>query len=135
MSSVLRPLASLLTVAALVWSIAIGWRIWTTPVRYQTISWRTNAQGQTEREEAFVFRSFREISGLGVAPLLVPIALAGLAFAAAVRRYAIVVATSVLMFLLFMFVTGFSIGGAYNAPGVLLFVALVVSIVDRSKFG
>lgn len=133
--SIPRLVSSVLTAAALVWSISIGWRIWTTPVRYQTIAWRTNARGQTEREDGFVFRSFREVSGLGAVPLLVPAALAGLAFVAAVRGYGVVVATSALLFLLFAFVTGFSIGGAYKAPGVLLSVASLVSIVDRARSG
>jgi hypothetical protein len=128
-----RNLSSALAAAALIWSIAAGWRIWTTPVRYQTVNWSMDAQGGTVRQDGFAVRSFRDVSLLGAVPLIVPVALAGVALVAAMCRFNIAVATSALLFVLFVFVAGLSIGGAYVIPGAMLMVAFVVSLVDRAR--
>jgi hypothetical protein len=115
---------------SLAWCLLVSGRIWFTPIPFSGVEWST-ASGQLEFSERVQYRSFSEISGLGVVPLLLPVLLAGWAAWAAWRRRtrALVIATSV--FLAFCFLAGFSVGGAYLPAGFGLAAAAWLVIAGR----
>lgn len=111
-------LASLmLSAASLVWCLVAGWSIWTTRVHYAGVDDKATAQ---ETTSAAAERSFSEVSALGPLPLIVPIVLTVTAIYAAWSRRPIVLLVLAGVLLAYAFVTGFSIGGAYVMPGIIL---------------
>lgn len=130
----LRLISALLVTWALAWCGWNAWRIWTTPVRYQTISWQTDSRGQTVRGDGFALRRFRDVSAFGILPLLVPVIFTSVALWAVLRRSVAALGISAILMLLFTFVSGFSIGAAYIVPSGILLIAMVVSIVDQARF-
>ena len=122
----------MLTAVGVVWTTWIGWRIWVTPVRYHVIRDFTDSAGNDQRVEGYSFKHFSDVSNLGAVPLIIPVAMAaGLAWCAWQRRWTAALAIS-LLFFLYCFVGGFSIGGAYWRPGLVLLVAAVfVTIATR----
>ena len=75
------------------------------------------------RHEAF--------SGIAAVPLLIPPGLSGAATWFAIRGRAVPVAAMGLLLLVFVFVTGFSIGRWYWPAAGFLFAAMIVAIVDQ----
>jgi hypothetical protein len=77
-------------------------------------------------------RSFSEVSGLGVAPLIVPVLIsAGAAWAVWQRNRGGVIGGTALMGI-FTFITGFSIGGAY-IPALGLFVWGILAMFSEEN--
>lgn len=117
-------LATLSVAGGLVWCVVIGWKLWVTPVRYLHYS-------SSEPAPRFVSLSFSDVSGLGIVPLVVPIVLVGLAMWFAWRQRTLALGAVTLAVAAFCFITGFSIGRAYVPVAGALFVATLMSLVDR----
>ncbi len=105
-----------------------GYKIWTTPIRYEVIEGRNNAPdhvGTTNRH--YQYMSFRAVSSYGFAPLLIPILISAIALWSAwlMRRLMLLVVTC--LFILFVFITGYSIGAAYMLSGLALILAAFVA--------
>ena len=125
--------------AGLVWCLVVGVRIWTTPIRGGGVQFsaeiRSDSTGVTTGTmvvEPVEDRSFSDISTLGIVPLLIPVLLAGWALWAAWRRRILGLAVATLVFLVYCFITGFSIGGAYTPAGWGLAVATIMAVVTRT---
>ena len=113
--------ATLLAGSGAAWCVIVGWKIWFTPVRYlQYASWQTEPQ--------FVYRSFSDVSMLGAVPLVVPTVFAALATWVAWRQRIVALCAVTLIFALFCFVAGFSIGGAYVPVAGALLIATAISL-------
>lgn len=101
---ILRHLPLVLALAATLWVVWIGVRIWTMP-------------------------GFAEMSPLGYLPLAIPaILVAGAAVIASLRAPGCL-AGVVVLFLGYIFITGFSIGTAYYGPAVVLLTAVLADTV------
>jgi hypothetical protein len=112
-------LPTLLAAIGLVWCVVAGWMIWVTPVRYLRYS-------SFEPEPRYVNVAFSEVSALGIAPLVVPTLLAGLATWCTWRQRTVSLCALTILFVVYSFISGFSIGGAYvPAAGVLVIATLV----------
>lgn len=114
--------APILASVSMAWCVVVGFMIWFTPVRYSAIV------GATEQPDRQVveYRAFSEISHAGLLPLVVPVVLATLATWAAWRGSRVGLSGLALLFGVFTFISGFSIGGAYlPAAGVLIVAALL----------
>jgi hypothetical protein len=107
-------------VAACLWS---GWRIGTTPVRYEVIEATADGSGTNRHFEE---RRFSDVSALGVAPLVVPVLISGLGAWAAARRRGRALASCALALAVYAAVSGFSIGPAYWPAAGLLVAASVI---------
>ena len=114
-------LSTLLVASGWMRCVVVGWKIWVSPVRYLQYS-------SSEPEPRFVYRSFSEVSGLGVVPLVVPIVLVGLATWVAWRQRTLALGAITLMLGVFCFITGFSIGRAYVPIASVLLVATLVNL-------
>jgi hypothetical protein len=123
-------LSTIVAAISLVWCLVVGARIWTTPVRFSGVEWTMGSAGAraVERVEC---RSFSNISGLGIAPLVVPILVAGWATWAAWRHRMRELTVATVIFLTFCFVAGFSIGGAYVPIGLGLVAATLLGMLGR----
>lgn len=122
--------ATIVAAGAFVWSLIVGGMIWSTPVRFSGVVWATSptGQGQFERVE---YRSFSDISALGVVPLVVPVLLAGWATWAAWQQRTLGLAIATLIFFAFCFLAGFSIGGEYVPLGFGLLAAALLGMLER----
>ena len=120
-----RWLARVLVVIALLWSLWIGWEIWASPMRYEGIRISSSADGQSTREELTELRSFSEASEYGVLPLVIPVLLASLGVWGIWRGRPLLVIASALLVTAFVFMTGFSIGGAYLPASACLVTASI----------
>ena len=125
--------------AGLVWCLVIGVLIWTTPIRGGGVQFsaeiRSDSTGVSTGTmviEPVEDRSFSDISTLGIVPLVIPVLLAGWALWAAWSRRILGLAVATLVFLVFCFITGFSIGGAYTPAGWGLAVATIMAVVTRT---
>ncbi len=118
--------------AVLAWCLAVGVWIWTTPVRSSGVALTMGPAG-TRVVERVEYHSFSEISGFGIAPLVVPVALAACALWVAWRQHVVGLALVALIFIGFCVVAGFSIGGAYVPAAVGLFVATVLGAAGRGR--
>lgn len=100
-----------LALAATVWCAWIG-----------AVLWETSLRGR---------------STLGAYPLFIPVILAAVATLVARFRAPGFLAVIVILFLGYKLLTGFSIGGAYHGPAVLLGIAvladLVLSWIERRR--
>ena len=126
-------------VAGLVWCLVVGVLIWTTPIRGGGVQFsaeiRADSTGVTTGTvviEPVEARSFSDVSTLGIVPLSIPVVLAGWALWAAWSRSILGLAAATLVFLVFGFITGFSIGGAYTPAGRCLVVATILAVVTRA---
>jgi hypothetical protein len=138
--SALTQGANLLAAAGLLWSIGVGVWIWVTPIRFSGISSQMRASSSASGTSTSILRTgpveqtrrFSDVSRLGPVPLMVPAAVAGLAALGVWRRRSLLLMllpTAAL--LLFCFVAGFSIGGAYVPAGALLLTAVLISLASK----
>ncbi len=126
--------------AGLVWCLVVGVQIWTAPpARGSGVQFsaeiRSDSTGVTTGTmviEPVEERSFSDISTLGIVPLVIPVLLAGWALWAAWSRRILGLAVATLVFLVYCFITGFSIGGAYTPVGLGLVVATLMAVVTRT---
>lgn len=132
--------ANLLAAAGLLWSIGVGVWIWVTPIRFSGISSQMSASSSSSGATTSILRTgpveqtrrFSDVSRLGPVPLMIPAAVAGLAALGVWRRKSLLLMLlPTAVFLLFCFVAGFSIGGAYVPAGALLLTAVLISLSSR----
>src|SRR5262249_7690696 len=129
--AVSRLIATVVALAALGWSVQAGWRIWTTPVRYQVFESAGDTTGATTTRERFEDRAFWEESS--PVPLVIPVLLSGWGAWTAWKGQSIGVTVAALLLLGYSFVTGFSIGGAYVAAGWTLVAAALINFVGKGR--
>lgn len=110
--------------ASFVWSIAIGWWLWTRPFRSVGLVSSAEDPNKMIRDEKIF--AFSDISALGGTPLLIPIALTGLAMLAAWTNRAITLFVLSLALMGYSFITGFSIGNAYMPAAYVLVIAACI---------
>lgn len=123
-------LSTIVAATNLVWCLVAGARIWTTPVRFSGVEWTMGPAGARAIDRV-EYRSFSDISGLGIVPLVVPVLLAGWATWAAWRQRIRGLAVATLIFLAFCFIAGFSIGGAYVPIGLGLVAATLLGMLSK----
>jgi hypothetical protein len=121
--------APVLAATAVVWCAVSGYRFWFTPVRYLVVG---GVPGRP-LQRAFEYRPFAEVSGYGALPLIVPVFIAIIATYAAFRGLRLVLALSMILFVVFTFITGFSIGGAYLPCAGLLALSTVFAFAVSPK--
>lgn len=121
-------LAAALAWGGLAWSVAAGVLIWVLP---QGSSVTATSDGGVTTGPG---ESFSSMSGLGPVPLLIPVALAGLAAWAVLRRRRAVLIGATVVLAVYALLTGFSIGLAY-VPAVVALVVACISSAARQDPG
>jgi hypothetical protein len=125
---VLRRVPFVLALVAALWCVWISIRLWTTPVVVEGVTAQTIEDGGQPLTTVREVRSFSDMSAFGPLPLAIPIILAvGAALISRLRTPGFLAAV-VGLFLGYVLLTGFSIGGAYHGPAALLGVALLADI-------
>ena len=122
-------LASGFACGGLIWCVAVGVIIWFLP---QGSSVTTSSTGGSTTGPA---ESFSSISGFGPVPLLVPVALAGLATWAGLKHHRAVLIGATVLLGLYTLLAGFSIGLAYVPAVLALIVACMASSGLRQGSG
>ncbi len=109
-----------------------GYRIWATPIRYEVVEGRNPGPNEAGTANShYEYRSFREVSSYGIAPLLLPMLLSAIALLSGWIIRPIILFIVAGIFLLFIFVTGFSIGGTYMLSGLGLILAAIAALAAR----
>ena len=126
---ILRHLPFVLALASSLWAVWIGVLIWKTPIIREGITAQSTEAGAEPPRTFREVRSFGDSSVLGFLPLAIPVILAAVATLIARLRAPGFLAAVVVLFLGYVFITGFSIGGAYHGPAALLGAALIADIV------
>jgi hypothetical protein len=127
---ILRHLPLVLAVAVTFWAVWIGIRIWTTPVVWEVVAAQTPEEAARQPPTRVrEVRSFAEMSPLGYIPLAIPVILAAGAAVIASLRAPGCLAGVVVLFLGYVFITGFSIGTAYYGPATLLGITVLADVV------
>ena len=98
-------------------------------MRRQFVHDYTDRAGNTHHSEGYSYTHFAEVSALGAVPLLVPTAMAALVAWCAWRQRPAAATGVAVLSLIYSFVTGFSIGGAYWLPGFILMGSASLAIV------
>ncbi len=118
-----------LALIAVLWCVWIGVRIWTTPVVWEGVVAQTAEEiGRQPPTTLREVRSFGDGSTFGSVPLVIPVVLAALAALVARLRTPAFLTGIVLLFQGYVFIAGFSIGGAYHGAAALLWVAALADI-------
>ena len=125
-----RSLSTVVAATGLVWCVVAGWWIWTTPVRFSGIAGTMEPAG-ARAVERVEYRLISDISEFGILPLVVPVLLAAWATWAACRQRILALAVATVIFLVFCFIAGFSIGGAYVPVGLGLVIATLLGMLSR----
>ena len=125
-----RSLSTVVAATGLVWCVVDGWWIWTTPVRFSGIAGTMEPAG-ARAVERVEYRLISDISEFGILPLVVPVLLAAWATWAACRQRILALAVATVIFLVFCFIAGFSIGGAYVPVGLGLVIATLLGMLSR----
>lgn len=112
-----------------IWS---GHRIWTTPVRYEVVQGTPDGAG-TNRHYEYI--PFQAVSSYGAAPLLFPVLISAIALWTAWCKRLLMLLILCCIFILFVFVTGFSIGGSYMRAGFALILAAIAGLAARKHSG
>jgi hypothetical protein len=128
-SSILRRIPFFLAAAVVLWCLWIAARVWTTPFVVNDIVVEQGPDGSLVTRRVQKTHFFADVSGLGMVPLLIPVFLACGAAFTAWHRAPDLLAVAVVLFFAYVYVTGFSIGGAYVRPGLTLAGALVLELV------
>lgn len=126
----LRAIPPVLAAATLAWCLFVGWRLWTTPVRYVGVVFDAGAQRAVGAEK---YERFADISALGPVPLVVPVVLTALGTIAALRSRTRVLFVLAFGLLAYSYVTGFSIGSAYMPAGGALLLAALIARFLRTR--
>ena len=128
-TSVHYDLPFALALVAVLWCVWIGIRIWTTPLVWEGVVMQTNEDGvQQPPTTVREVRHFRDSSHLSYFPLVIPVILAAWAVLVARLRAPAFLTGIVLLFQGYVFIAGFSIGGAYRSTAALLGIAALVDI-------
>jgi hypothetical protein len=126
---ILRHLPFVIALAATLWVVWIGVLIWKTPIVIEGITAQSIEGGAEQSQKRFrEVRSFSDMSPLGYLPLAIPVILAAGAALIAWFRAPGCLAAVVVLFLGYVFITGFSIGGAYHGPAAVLAGAVLADI-------
>jgi len=126
---ILRPLPFVLALAAVLWCAWIGVLIWKTPIVIEGITAQSTEAGAEPPRTFREVRSFGDSSVLGFLPLAIPVILAAGAALIARLHAPGFLAAVVVLFLGYVFITGFSIGGAYHGPAAVLAAALIADVM------
>jgi len=103
------------------WCALMGLRIWWTPI--------TGSGVGSDGVQFVTTEPFSETSYFAAAFLLVPVLIAAVGTCAAWQRAPVVVGIAAVLLATFSFITGFSIGSAYQMPaGVLMLAAFLTAI-------
>jgi hypothetical protein len=121
-------LASLLTLAGLLWSVVLGFVLWFVPLG-ESVSSSSAGETTTGAE------SFASLSGYGPLPLIIPAALCVLALLAALRHHRLVLISATVVLGLFSFLAGFSIGLFYVPAVLALLVACLATQASHQAQG
>ena len=124
-------ISKILAVLAVIVCIWLGYKMWVTPIKYSGIEIYNSANGVRTEREVIKLRSFENVSGYGVVPLLIPVFICLLALWATFKLKRIILALSVLLIILFWLLTGFSIGMVYSPVVVLLIVAFIMNLIAK----
>lgn len=128
---ILRFLALSIVLASVAWTVWVGVRIWTTPVRYQVAGATVPGEFIGDDGRRYVNRPFDEVSSAGPVPLLVPIGVTAAALAGAVAGSTPFLGFSAFLLFVLSFIGGFSIGGAYMPAALALGLATVLQYLQR----
>ena len=124
-------ISKILTVLACVVSIWVGCQMWVTPIEYSGLEIYNSANDVRIEREVIRLRSFENVSGYGVVPLLIPVFICLLALWATFKLKIIILALSVLLIILFWLVTGFSIGMTYSPVVILLIASFAMNLIAK----
>jgi hypothetical protein len=134
-----RKLIAASSCAGLLWCIAIGLLLWFVPLgtsESQSTSGMVVA-GQTFASSGPVVagdgQSFASVSALGPIPLIIPVVLAAIGMWSALRRHKLVLIGATVLFALFAFLTGFSIGLFYLPAVALLVLACIIALSASAR--
>ena len=101
------------------------------PIEYRGVETVDYINGAVIEKNVIRFKKFSEVSGFGVVPLLVPIAIVFLAIWAAFTLRSIALVSSVFLIVIFWIITGFSIGMAYLPIVILLIITSIVNLTGK----
>lgn len=129
-TSVHYDLPFVLALVAVLWCVWIGVRIWTTPLAWEGVVMQQTDENSVRQPPTTIreVRHFRDSSHLSYFPLAVPVILAAWAALVARLRAPAFLTGIVLLFQGYVFIAGFSIGGAYHGAAALLGIAALVDI-------
>ena len=127
----LRRLSKVLMVSAVLWSVWVGYQIWTTPLTSHGMEITETADHEFVKKEFTRTKMFSEISDLGILPLLIPVMFILIAAWSVFKGNitGLVIATA--LFSLFWIISGFSIGVAYTKILYLLVCVLALNVVAK----
>ena len=121
-----------LALAGAVWCLGVGVWIWIAPIRGEGVgsSAYTDSSGvvQTTAYRFSTTASFADHSLLGPVPLLIPFMIAGVGVWGAWRGRWLPLAIATAIMLVFVFLTGFSIGSGYVPAVAALMWALIAQL-------
>ena len=124
-------ISKILAVLAFIVCIWVGYQMWVTPIEYSGIEVYNSVNGVRTEREVIKLRSFENVSGYGVIPLLIPVFICLLALWATFKFKKIILALSVMLIILFWLLTGFSIGMAYSPVVILLIATLAMNLMAK----
>lgn len=124
-------ISKILVVLACVVCIWVGYQMWVTPIEYSSVEVYNSANGVRAEREFIKLRSFENVSGYGVIPLLIPVFICLLALWATFKLKRIILALSVLLIILFWLLTGFSIGMFYSPVVILLIATFTMNLLEK----
>jgi hypothetical protein len=127
----LIKLSKLIVLTAFILCIWTGYEIWVSPIEYRGVETVDSINGAVIEKNVVRFKKFSEVSGFGVVPLLVPVAIVFLAIWAAFTLRSIVLVSSLFLILIFWIITGFSIGMAYLPIVILLIITSIVNLTGK----
>jgi len=127
-------ISKILAVSAVVVCILVSYQTWVTPIEYSGIEIYNSENGVRTEREVIKLKSFESVSGYGVVPLLIPVFICLLALWAAFNLKIIILALSVLLIILFLFLTSFSIGMNYSPVVILLIATLSINLIVKLLF-
>ena len=125
-------ISKILAVLAVIVCIWVGYKMWVTPIEYSSIEIYNSENGMKTEREVIKLRSFENVSGYGVLPLLIPVFICLLSLWATFKLKRIILALSVFLIILFWLLTGFSIGMNYSPVVILLIATFVMSLMAKS---
>ena len=127
----LIKLSKIIVLTAFILCIWTGYEIWVSPIEYRGVETVDSINGTVIEKNVIRFKKFSEVSGFGVVPLLVPVAIVFLAIWAAFTLRSIALVFSVFLIVIFWIITGFSIGMAYLPIVILLIITWIVNLTGK----